>query len=148
MQNNEDIIIDHSTDSTDSAVHTHTLPDGTTFSHRHDEEPGSTDDALTDHTHSHHGHSHGHTHSHTQRRAVINRLSRATGHLEAVRRMVENDRDCTDVLIQLSAVQSALSNTAKIILKDHIEHCMTDVITQGDKHALDDLNEAIEKFMR
>ena len=64
MQNNEDIIIDHATDSTDSAVHTHTLPDGTTFSHRHDEEgfyasaePGSTDDALTDHTHSHHGHS-------------------------------------------------------------------------------------------
>ena len=155
MQNNEDIIIDQATDSADSAVHTHTLPDGTTFSHRHDEEgfyasaePGSTDGALSDHTHSHHGHSHGHTHSHTQRRAVINRLSRATGHLEAVRRMVENDRDCTDVLIQLSAVQSALSNTAKIILKDHIEHCMTDVITQGDKHALDDLNEAIEKFMR
>ena len=144
MQNNEDIMINQAADSADIAVHTHTLSDGTTFSHRHDEEgfyasaePGSADGALSDHTH-----------SHTQRRAVINRLSRATGHLEAVRRMVENDRDCTDVLIQLSAVQSALSNTAKIILKDHIEHCMTDVITQGDKHALDDLNEAIEKFMR
>ena len=104
MQNNEDIIIDHATDSADSAVHTHTLPDGTTFSHRHDEEglyasaePGSTDGVLSDHTHSHHGHSHGHTHSHTQRRAVINRLSRAAGRqvlLKDTSRSRKNIRTC------------------------------------------------------
>lgn len=155
MQNHEDMTKDQVTGDKAGTVHTHTLPDGTSFTHRHDEEgfyassePGSFADEESHTAYSHSGHSHGHTHNHTQRRAVINRLSRATGHLEAVRRMVETDRDCTDVLIQLSAVQSALSNTAKIILKDHIEHCMTDIITQGDKHALDDLNEAIEKFMR
>lgn len=155
MQKNEDMTKDPMLGDKSAPVHTHTLPDGTVFTHRHDEEGFYSSSEPTNpgvetghHEHSHHGHSHGLTHSHTQRRAVINRLSRATGHLEAVRRMVENDRDCTDVLIQLSAVQSALSNTAKIILKDHIEHCMTDVITQGDRHALDDLNEAIEKFMR
>ena len=155
MQNNEGIIKEKLTGGAEDTMHTHSFPDGTFVTHSHDEEgfyassdPNLSRNELEHHDHFHHGHSHGHTHSHTQRRAVLNRLSRAAGHLEAVRRMVENDRDCTDVLIQLSAVQSALSNTAKIILKDHIEHCMTDVITQGDRHALDDLNEAIERFMR
>ena len=71
------------------------------------------------HAHSH-ADGHGHTHSHTQTKAVVNRLARAIGHLESVKRMVEDGRDCTDVLIQLAAVRSALNNTAKIILKDHI----------------------------
>lgn len=93
-------------------------------------------------------HSHGHGHSHTQTKAVLNRLSRAIGHLESVKRMVETGRDCTEVLMQLAAVQSALNNTAKVILKDHIEHCLTDAVEQDDHQALDDLNKAIEQFMR
>lgn len=47
-------------------------------------------------------HTHPHGHSHTQTKAVINRLSRAIGHLEFVKRMVENGRDCTEVLVQLA----------------------------------------------
>lgn len=61
--------------------------------------------------------------------------------------MVENQRDCTEVLIQLSAVQSAINNTAKIILKDHIQNCMMDAVYQNDQQALNDLNDVIEKFM-
>ena len=64
---------------------------------------------------------HSHTHSHQQTKAVINRLSRAIGHLESVKRMVENGEDCSQVLIQIAAVRSALSSTAKVILKDHLE---------------------------
>ncbi len=95
----------------------------------------------------HHEHGEGgHQHSHTQTRAVINRLSRAIGHLESVRRMVEEGRDCSEVLIQLAAVRAALNNTAKIILKDHIEHCLTDV-GEGDSEALMQLNDAIDKFI-
>ena len=56
---------------------------------------------------------HSHSHSHTQTKAVVNRLSRAIGHLESVKRMVEDGRDCTEVLIQLSAVKSAINNTGK-----------------------------------
>ena len=60
------------------------------------------------HEHDHeHDHEHGHHHSHTQTKAVMNRLSRAIGHLESVKRMVENGRDCTEVLVQLAAVRSA-----------------------------------------
>lgn len=105
------------------------------------------------HIHSHeipensHGsseHSHGHTH--TQTKAVVNRLSRAIGHLESVKRMVESGRDCTEVLVQLAAVRSALNSTAKVILKDHLEHCITGA-GEGDSEQLSALNEAIDKFM-
>lgn len=99
------------------------------------------------HSHSHgDGHEHGHTHTHTQTKAVVNRLSRAIGHLESVKRMVESGRDCAEVLVQLAAVRSALTNTAKVILKDHMEHCITeDADKAGENLAL--LNEAIDKFM-
>ena len=82
----------------------------------------------------------------TQTKAVVNRLARAIGHLESVKRMVEDGRDCTDVLIQLAAVRSALNNTAKIILKDHIEHCISDA-DHGDGDSLQHLNDAIDKFI-
>jgi len=98
------------------------------------------------HTHDHgDGHVHSHGHEHTQTRAVINRLSRAIGHLESVKRMVENGRDCSEVLVQLAAVRSALNNTAKVILKDHLEHCISDAENHPD--SLQALNEAIDKFM-
>ena len=99
------------------------------------------------HSHSHtHGDGHSHGHTHTQTRAVINRLSRAIGHLESVKRMVEDGRDCTEVLVQLAAVRSALNSTAKVILKDHLEHCISSA-GEGGPDQLQALNEAIDKFM-
>ncbi len=99
-----------------------------------------------EHTHSPDvSHSHQHAHVHTQTKVVINRLARAIGHLEHVKRMVEDGQDCTDVLTQLAAVRSALNNTAKIILKDHIEHCISGA--DSDRESLKDLNDAIDKFI-
>ena len=91
---------------------------------------------------------HPHVHSHTHTKSVLNRLARAAGHLEYVRRMVEEGQDCTDVLMQLAAVRSALNNTAKIILKDHIEHCIVDAVEHGDKEAIKELEKAIDRFMK
>lgn len=91
---------------------------------------------------------HGHHHSHEQTAVVLNRLSRAIGHLQAVRQMVEDGRDCSEVLIQLSAVKSALNNTGKIILKDHIEHCIVDAVESGDEQAIQDLERAIDQFIK
>jgi len=110
--------------------------------HAHEQEPEQPDGHV--HTHSHAG-EHMHHHDHTQTKAVVNRLARAIGHLESVKRMVEEGRDCTEVLVQLAAVRSALNSTAKIILKDHIEHCIAGV-ESGD-HALEELNAAIDKFI-
>ena len=109
---------------------------------------------MSEHTHTHIGpdgveytHSHEHKHSHTQTKAVLNRLSRAIGHLESVRKMVEDGRDCTEVLVQLAEVRSALNNTAKDILKDHVEHCLADAVEHGDMEAIAQLDRAIEQFM-
>ncbi|MCD8052011.1 MAG: metal-sensing transcriptional repressor [Clostridiales bacterium] len=91
---------------------------------------------------------HAHEHNHTQTKAVLNRLSRAIGHLEAVRQMVEDGRDCSEVLIQLAAVRAALTSTGKVILKDHIEHCIVDAVEEGDTQAILDLEKAIDQFIK
>lgn len=124
--------------SQENEKHVHILEDGTVVEHSHGE-----------HDHEAHNHGpHGHTHSHAHTKAVLNRLSRAIGHMESIRRMVENGRDCSEVLIQLSAVKSAINNTGKIILQDHIEHCIVDAVENGDKEAIKELEKAIDRFMK
>ena len=112
---------------------------------------------MHDHTHTHththteehvHKHSHTHTHSPAHTKAVVNRLNRAIGHLEAVRNMVEEGRDCSEVLIQIAAVRSAINNIGKLILKEHISHCVVDAVETGDQHCLDDLEDAINKVIQ
>ena len=115
------------TEEINSHVHQHILEDGTVVEHSH---------------------AHGHTHTHQNTKAVLNRLSRAIGHLESIKRMVEDGRDCSEVLIQLSAVKSAINNTGKVILQDHIEHCIVDAVKSGDSKELDALNKAIEQFIK
>ena len=110
-----------------------------THEHEHDHEH--------DHGHAHcHGAGHGHVHENT--RAVLNRLSRAIGHLQSVKRMVEEGRDCSEVLVQIAAVRSAIDNTGKIILQDHLKHCIIDAAQEGDLQAIDDLCQAIDKYMK
>lgn len=95
-------------------------------------------------------HRHGipHRHVHENQKAVLNRLARAIGHLEKVRRMVEEGRDCSEVLVQLAAVRSALDNTGKVILKDHLRHCLVDAVAAGDGGAVEDLCDAVDKFIK
>ena len=102
------------------------------------------------HTHEHdHGHDKGtHSHTHTHTKSVLNRLSRAIGHLSSVRGMVEQGRDCAEVLIQLAAVRAAINKTCEVILKDHLEHCVADALSTGDTEALEELKRAIELLMK
>ena len=65
-----------------------------------------------------------------------------------VRKMVERGEDCTEVLVQLAAVISALNSTGRVILKDHIAHCIVDAVESGDNEAVESLNQAIDRFMR
>lgn len=109
--------------------HTHIAKDGTVYTHTHEE------------AHEH-GHSHSHPHHHESTKAVLNRMNRAIGHMEAVKTMIEDGRDCSEVLIQIAAVRSAINNIGKIILEDHINHCLVDAIETGDEQVLKDLNEA------
>ncbi|MBQ7678977.1 MAG: metal-sensing transcriptional repressor [Butyrivibrio sp.] len=105
-----------------------------------------------DHEHHAHDHAHEHNHSHThdpkEIRSIVNRLSRAGGHLEAVKRMIEEGKDCSDVLIQLAAVRAEINNAGKELLKEHMEHCIVEAIEENDIAAVERLNEAIDKFMK
>ena len=101
------------------------------------------------HAHSHtEAHSHSHPHVHETKKNVVNRLARAIGHLEKVKRMVEDDCDCAEVLIQIAAVRAAIENTGKVILQDHIQHCIVDAVEEGDDQAIASLCAAIDKFMK
>lgn len=109
--------------------HTHIHEDGTVHIHSHGNEPG-----------------HGHYHANTK--TVKNRLARVIGHLHAVERMIDDGRDCAEVLIQLAAVRSALNNICKLILKDHMDHCIVDAVASGDRATLDELDKAIDLLMK
>ena len=101
------------------------------------------------HAHSHtEAHSHSHPHVHESKKNVVNRLASAIGHLEKVKRMVEDDCDCAEVLIQIAAVRAAIENTGKVILQDHIQHCIVDAVEEGDDQAIASLCAAIDKFMK
>ena len=91
---------------------------------------------------------HIHTHTHTETKKVLDRLSRAIGHMEAVKKMVAEGRDCSEILVQIAAVRSAVNNIGKIILKDHIDHCVVDAVETGDRKVLEDLSEAIDRFVK
>ena len=86
-----------------------------------------------------------HPHEHTK--AVLNRMSRAIGHMNAVKKMIEDGRDCSDVLIQLSAIKSEITGVSKVILKDHIDHCIVDAVNDNDEDAIENLKGAIDKLL-
>ena len=75
-------------------------------------------------------------------------MARLIGHMQSVKKMIEDGRDCSEVLIQLSAVDAAVKAVSRVILKDHMEHCIVDAIKTGDEKSLEDLNKAIEQFLK
>ncbi len=91
---------------------------------------------------------HKHIHSHAHTKEVKNRLSRAIGHLESVKKMVEDGRDCSEVLVQLAAVRAALGSISRVILKDHIEHCIVHAVEENDQDAITELENAIDKLLK
>src|SRR5262245_26552558 len=92
-----------------------------------------------------HAHPHG---QHQQTKAVLNRLSRTEGHLRAVRRMVEEGRDCAEVLIQLAAIRSAVDRVARVVLEDHVESCLRQAASNGTTdEEWESLKTALDRFI-
>ena len=86
-------------------------------------------------------------HKHPQSKQVINRLSRAIGHLESIKTMAEEGRDCSQLLIQISAVISALHGASKVIIEDHINHCVVDAAREGNTQVINELIDAINQYI-
>lgn len=92
-------------------------------------------------------HPHAHYHSPEEKKKQLNRISKAIGHLQHVKTMMENDEDCADVLIQLSAVNSALHNLGKEIINEHMTHCIVHAIENGDMKAVEEFQKSVKKFL-
>jgi DNA-binding FrmR family transcriptional regulator len=85
---------------------------------------------------------------HTKTKQVLNRLARVEGHIRSIRGMVADDRPCPDVLIQMAAARSALEQAARVLLEDHLEHCIVEAKTRGDvASAVAELKAALNRFI-
>ncbi|MFZ5967467.1 MAG: metal-sensing transcriptional repressor [Bacillota bacterium] len=87
-------------------------------------------------------------HKHPNQKQIINRMARIVGHADAIKRMLEEEKECSDILIQIAAVKSALNNVGKLILKDHINHCIVEAVENEDDSAIQKLDEAIDRFVK
>lgn len=79
---------------------------------------------------------------------LIHRLNRAEGQIRGIRKMVENDVYCDDIITQLAATQSALNGAAKVLLDGHLKGCVKDRLAEGDDAVLDELLITVSKLMR
>jgi DNA-binding FrmR family transcriptional regulator len=87
-------------------------------------------------------------HEHIHRQKVLDRLSRIEGHVRAVKRMVEQDKSCPDVLVQIAAIRSALNSVGRVILDDHMRGCMVDALQHGKwEESFEDLSTALDRFV-
>lgn len=90
---------------------------------------------------------HGHFHSPEAVKKQLDRISRAIGHLNHVKSMIERGEDCADVLVQLSAVNSALRGLGKEIISEHMTHCIIHAIEDGDTESVEEFQKAVKKFI-
>ena len=80
---------------------------------------------------------------------VVKRLKRVQGQIGGIIKMIESEKDCEDVLIQIGAAKAALHKTGQSVLEGHLHHCVLDAIKQGHgEEALDHLSDAIEQFLK
>jgi CsoR family transcriptional regulator, copper-sensing transcriptional repressor len=104
------------------------------------------DDAESDHA----GHTHDHPHVHSEEslRRIVNRLSRIEGHVRGIKTMVQQNTDCSDVLLQIAAVRGALDRVARIVLDEHLSECIVRASKQGNIEAeLQHLKAALDRFL-
>lgn len=81
-------------------------------------------------------------------RDLINRLSRIEGQVRGVKRMVEQDAYCTDILVQVSAINAALNSFNKVLLANHLRTCVAEDIRAGKEETIDELVAALQKLMK
>ena len=79
---------------------------------------------------------------------LMNRLKRIEGQVRGIENMLENDAYCTDILIQVSAVNSALNSFNKVLLANHMKTCVAENIRTGNDEVIDELVMTLQKLMK
>ena len=83
-----------------------------------------------------------------EKKDLMNRLKRIEGQVRGVEGMLENDAYCTDILVQVSAITSALNSFNKVLLANHMKSCVADNIRKGNDEIIDELVVTLQKLMR
>lgn len=86
--------------------------------------------------------------SQAEYKRLINRLNRISGQINGIKKMVENSAYCTDILIQVAAVNAALNSFNKELLAEHIRTCVADNIKNGNDEVIDELVKTLQKLMK
>lgn len=81
-------------------------------------------------------------------KSLINRLNRIEGQVRGIKSMVENEVYCTDILMQVSAVQAALNAFNRELLSNHIHTCVAENIRKGNDSVIDELTATLQKLMK
>jgi DNA-binding FrmR family transcriptional regulator len=104
---------------------------------------------LHDHnSHDHGTHAHPHVHTEESMRRIVNRLSRIEGHIRGIKVMVQENRACPDVLVQVAAVRGALDRVSRIILDEHLTQCIARAAQEGNIEAeIEELKAALDRFL-
>ena len=79
---------------------------------------------------------------------LIHRLNRIEGQVRGIKKMVESDTYCTDILVQVSAVNAALNSFNKVLLANHVRTCVANDIREGKEETIDELVATLQKLMR
>lgn len=115
---------------------------------KHQEHTHGSNLTESPHLHEHGGETHPHVHSVDSVKAVTNRLSRIEGHVRAIKTMVQEDRDCPQVLIQIAAVRGALDRVARMILDEHLTACVARAAHEGNiEQEIKELKAALDRFL-
>lgn len=81
-------------------------------------------------------------------RLLMNRLNRVEGQIRGIKKMLENDAYCPDILIQVSAANAALNSFSKELLSNHIHTCVVDDIKEGNEEVIDEVCKILQKLMK
>jgi DNA-binding FrmR family transcriptional regulator len=84
----------------------------------------------------------------TQQQALVTRLNRIEGQIRGIRRMVQEPRQCIEILQQLAAAEAALNRISLAVFKFHVETCVPDGLARGDEEGRKQLSELVEIFDR
>ena len=81
--------------------------------------------------------------------AIIKRLKRIEGQVRGIIRMIEEDKNCEEILIQIGSVKAALHKAGQVVLEGHLSHCVIDGVREGkEEETIKKLSSAIEQFSR
>jgi CsoR family transcriptional regulator, copper-sensing transcriptional repressor len=82
-----------------------------------------------------------------ERQNVINRLNRIEGQVKGIRKMIEEEQNCSEILMQIAAVKAAVNNVGTLVFQTHFRHCLETAVAQGEVDFVDEVMKMLGKYI-